>query len=347
MKIPIVAVCGATASGKTALGIYIAQKFNGEVISCDSMQIYKGLDIGTAKPNTAEMCGVVHHMIDVVNPEENFSVGEFCSAVHKLIEDISSRNKLPVLVGGTGLYIDNTVYNTSFVAPKRDENITRELMEIYEKEGAAALFEILKKEDPEQAAKLHENDAKRVCRAIEIVRACGKTRAELDDESKCNDSPYDCLWLAIDMDRNILYDRINQRVDEMIKDGLIEETIREVFPKRKILVTAIKANQYIPVIIFSDTTSHYVGYAVRYFSACRRNISAYLPFCAISSSWLPDSISFPSANIRILSAIRVVDSLWEINTTVLSFAYSSMVWFSSYSAAGSSADDGSSIMIRS
>ena len=252
MKIPIVAVCGATASGKTALGIYIAQKFNGEVISCDSMQIYKGLDIGTAKPSREEMCGIVHHMIDVVNPEENFSVGEFCSEAHKLIKDISSRNKLPVLVGGTGLYMDNTIYKTSFVAPKRDENITRELMEICEKEGAAALFEILKKEDPKQAAKLHENDIKRVCRAIETVRVCGKTRLELDDESKCGDSPYDCLWLAIDMDREKLYDRINQRVDLMIKDGLIEETKREVFPKRKTLGTAIKAIGYKEIVWYLE-----------------------------------------------------------------------------------------------
>lgn len=252
MKIPIITVCGATASGKTALGIYIAKRFNGEVISCDSMQIYKGLDIGTAKPTAEEMDGVVHHMIDVINPEENFSVGEFCSAAHRLIEDISSRNKIPVLVGGTGLYIDNTVYNTSFVAPKRDENITRELMEIYEKEGAAALFEILKKEDPEQAAKLHENDAKRVCRAIETVRACGKTRAELDEISKSGDSPYDCLWLAIDMDRNTLYDRINQRVEKMIEDGLVEETIKEVFPKRKTLGTAIKAIGYKEIVWYLE-----------------------------------------------------------------------------------------------
>lgn len=251
MKIPIVAVCGATASGKTALGIYIAQKFNGEIISCDSMQIYKGLDIGTAKPSKEEMCGIVHHMIDVISPEEDYSVGEFCSAAHALIKDITKRNKLPVLVGGTGLYMDNTVNNTVFVAPKRDENITRELMEIAEKEGCDALYEILLREDPVQAGKLHKNDVKRVSRAIETVRTSGKTRMELDEESR-NESPYDCLWLAIDMERELLYDRINRRVDKMLSEGLIEETVKEIFPKRKSLGTAMQAIGYKEIVWFLE-----------------------------------------------------------------------------------------------
>lgn len=252
MKIPIVAVCGATASGKTALGIYIAKKFNGEIISCDSMQIYKGLDIGTAKPTKEEMDGIVHHMIDVVSPETDFSVGDFCESAHRLIKDIHKRGKLPVLVGGTGLYLDNTVNNTNFVAPKRDEDITKELMEIAEREGNRALYEILKKEDPVQAQKLHENDVKRVCRAIETVRASGKTRAELDKESKKNTSPYDCVYLAIDMERELLYERINRRVDKMLEDGLTEETKREIYPKRKILGTAMQAIGYKEIVWYLE-----------------------------------------------------------------------------------------------
>lgn len=244
MKIPIVAVVGATASGKTALGIEIAKRFDGEVVSCDSMQIYKNLDIGTAKPTKDEMQGIVHHMLDIAEPDENFSVGKFCMAAHKVIEEIHSRGKLPVLVGGTGLYIDNIVFETKFGAAPRDEKLSEDLL-CYAKENSnEALFAILQKEDPEAAKKLHPNDLKRVIRAIETVRTSRKTRSQLDFESRSSPSKYDCLYLAIDMEREILYSRINARVDIMLSQELEKETLKYVYPLRKKSLTALQAIGY-------------------------------------------------------------------------------------------------------
>lgn len=248
----IVAVVGATASGKTALGIQIARAFNGEVVSCDSMQIYKGLDIGTAKPDSSELSAVVHHMIDIVPPTEEYSVERFCAQARECIDDIISRGKLPVLVGGTGLYTDNLIYGTSFSAPVRDEALTAELEAFAKENGNDELFKILEKEDPEKAKTLHPNDVKRVIRAIETVRTTGKTRAELDGESRPSESPYDCLWFMIDMDRDILYKRIDTRVDIMMKNGLVEETIREVYPKRDKMKTALQAIGYKEVMWYLD-----------------------------------------------------------------------------------------------
>ena len=176
-KIPLVIVAGATASGKTGLGIALAEKFDGEVISCDSMQVYKNLSIGTAKPTKEETGNIPHHMIDVAEPWEEFSVERYCSMAHGIIRDIHNRGKLPIMVGGTGLYADNTVYATTFSAPKRDDKLSHELIRYAEENGNEALFEILLAEDPEAAKILHPNDIKRVVRAIETVRTTGKTRS--------------------------------------------------------------------------------------------------------------------------------------------------------------------------
>ena len=243
-KIPLVIVAGPTASGKTALGIQLAKKFNGEVISADSMQIYKNLDIGTAKPSTDEMDGIVHHMIDIVDPQEAFSVERYCYCAKKVIADIHSRGKLPIMVGGTGLYIDNTVLETSFSAPKRDEALTNELRLFAEENGNEALYEILRKEDPQKAATLHPNDVKRVIRAIETVRSTGKTRSALDGESRPSQSSYNCLYMAIDMDRDALYQRIESRVDIMIDNGLENEVRDCILPNRKQMTTALAAIGY-------------------------------------------------------------------------------------------------------
>ncbi len=243
-KIPLVIVAGATASGKTSLGIELAKKYNGEVISCDSMQIYKNLDIGTAKPTKEEMGEIRHHMIDIVPPTVSFSVERYCSLAKEAIEDICKRGKLPIMVGGTGLYADNTVYATTFSAPKRDEALSDELMRFAEENGNEALLEILRKEDPEKAKTLHPNDVKRIIRAIETVRATGKTRAELDRESRPEESPYNYLYMAIDMDRSILYNRIDKRVDIMLKDGLLEEVKKYILPDLKNISTALTAIGY-------------------------------------------------------------------------------------------------------
>ncbi len=251
-KISIVSVVGATASGKTSLGIEIAKRFNGEVVSCDSMQIYKTLDIATAKPTALEMLDVPHHMINIINPEEEFSVERFCTMAHSVIENIYSRGKLPVLVGGTGLYIDNTVMKTSFSAPKRDDVLSDELYRYAEENGSDALFEILLREDAGAAKKLHPNDLKRVIRAIETVRTTGKTRTQIDSESRNKEDFYDCLWLAIDMERDRLYERINQRVDIMLEKGLLEETKKYVYPIKNTSSTALQAIGYREVLMYLD-----------------------------------------------------------------------------------------------
>lgn len=243
-KIPLVIVAGATASGKTGLGIALAEKFNGEVISCDSMQIYKDLSIGTAKPAREEMGGIPHHMIDVAEPWEEFSVERYCFMVHGIIRDIHSRGKLPIMVGGTGLYADNTVFATTFSAPKRDEKLSSELTRYAEENGNEALFEILEKEDPDAAKTLHPNDVKRVVRAIETRRTTGKTRSQLNLESRPEESPYDYIYLAIDMDRELLYQRIDKRVDIMLEDGLLNEVREFVLPNLSRMSTAAAAIGY-------------------------------------------------------------------------------------------------------
>lgn len=237
-------VAGATASGKTALGIELAKEFDGEIISCDSMQIYENLDIGTAKPDKEEMKGVVHHMLDIVPPTEEFSVERYCTMAKDIIKDIYSRGKLPIMVGGTGLYADNTVLGTEFSAPKRDACLSEELLEYAKAHGNEALFELLKKEDPEKAASLHPNDVKRVIRAIETVRTTGKTRGELDRESRPLSSPYDYVYMAIDMDRAVLYGRIDRRVDIMLENGLLDEVRKYILPHLKDIKTAMTAIGY-------------------------------------------------------------------------------------------------------
>ena len=247
-KIPLLVVAGATASGKTSLSIALAEKFGGEVISCDSMQIYKNLDIGTAKPTTEEMGDIPHHLLDVAEAWEEFSVERYCTLAHEAIRDVFSRGKLPILAGGTGLYRDNTIYATSFSAPKRDEELSGELMLFARENGNEALFEILKKEDPSAAEKLHPNDVKRVIRAIETKRTTGHTRREIDEKSRPDESPYEYIYLAIDMPRDMLYERIEKRVDIMIEDGLLDEVKTFVLPDLSRMTTAAMAIGYREVV---------------------------------------------------------------------------------------------------
>lgn len=247
-KIPLVIVAGATASGKTSLGIELAKALDGEIISCDSMQIYKNLDIGTAKPSKEEMDGIPHHMIDIAEPWEDFSVERYCRMAHDIIRDIHSRGKLPIMVGGTGLYADNTVYATVFTAPKRDGEISARLAQFAQENTNLALFEILKKEDPAAAEKLHPNDVKRVIRAIETKRTTGKTRGELDLQSRPSESPYNYIYMAIDMDRALLYERIDKRVDIMLESGLLKEVETHILPDLPRMSTAAMAIGYREIV---------------------------------------------------------------------------------------------------
>lgn len=219
--IPAVVVAGATASGKTALSVELAKRLDGEVVSCDSMQIYKGMDIGTAKPTEEEKQGIPHHMIDILEPCESFSAAEFCAMARAVIKDIDARGKLPILTGGTGLYIDSLINNIDFAPETDKQDIRSELYELAEKEGNEAVYELLIRLDPEYAKTVHPNNLKRVIRAIEFFRTTGMTVTEHNALPK---TPiYQYVYFCIDWDRDILYSRINERVDRMIADGLEEE----------------------------------------------------------------------------------------------------------------------------
>ena len=223
-KIPLVVVAGATASGKTSLAIQIAKEFNGEVVSADSMQIYKFMDIGTAKPTKEEMDGVVHHMIDIVTPDINFSVAEYCSMAHSVIKDINERGKLPILAGGTGLYINSVVNDVKFEEAEQNEALRLELEDYAKTKGAEALHRILEESDPVSADKIHANNIKRVIRAIEVFRTTGEKLSEHNEKSKEIISRYSPIMMEILWDREELYERIDRRVDIMIEQGLETET---------------------------------------------------------------------------------------------------------------------------
>lgn len=220
MNDKIIAVAGPTASGKSALALELCKRLDGELISLDSMQIYRGLDIGTAKPTKAEQAEVRHHMIDICEPTENFSAAEFAERAHKVIADVRSRGKRAVLCGGTGLYLDTVIGRLDFGEIESDEKLRGELIAFAEKNGADALHERLRGIDPQAAEKIHKNNVRRVARAIEIYELTGKTKTEHDREA-ISDSPYESLIIGLDYDdREVLYSRINRRVDAMIEAGL-------------------------------------------------------------------------------------------------------------------------------
>ena len=225
----IVAVVGSTASGKTALAVELARRYGGEVVSCDSMQLYRGMDIGTAKPDEAERRGVLHHLFDIVDPVAggSYSCADYVRDARAAVEDILSRGRLPILCGGTGLYLDAFLRGGSFEVTDTDPTLRAALMDLCEREGAEALHAHLAELDPESAATIHPNNVKRVIRAIEICRTTGQTKSELDRRSRLADSPYNALVIGLGYrDRAILYDRIDRRVDAMLAAGLVEETRR-------------------------------------------------------------------------------------------------------------------------
>ena len=223
-KIPLVVVAGPTASGKTAAAIHICQHFNGEVVSADSMQIYKYLSVGTAKPDEEEKAGIPHHLMDFLEPSQPFSVAEYVQLAKEAIADIHRRGKLPVVVGGTGLYIDSLIYNIQFSESDSDPKLREELQQYAAEHGIAALWNILKEKDPEAADNIHPNNVGRVVRAIEMIELTGKTKTQQLEESRREPCPYDVLYLALNYrDRQTLYDRINLRVNIMLEQGLESE----------------------------------------------------------------------------------------------------------------------------
>ena len=213
-------ISGPTASGKTALSVECAKRLNGEIVSADALLVYKGLNIGTAKPSKGEMGGIPHYMIDVVAPTESFSVSDYERLALPILEDIISRGKVPVLVGGTSFYLDALLYKRTLGGAPADEGVRKKYEAIFEREGKEALFSLLQEIDPASAEVLHPNDKKRVIRALEIYELTGKRKSEQHDE-RIPRLPV--LAVGVDYPREALYARIDARVDEMIKSGLVEE----------------------------------------------------------------------------------------------------------------------------
>lgn len=230
--IKIISIVGPTASGKTALSIKLAKEFNGEIISADSMQIYKGMHIATAKPDIDEMQGIRHHLIYFLPCDKSYSVADFVNDASRCVNDIISRGKLPFLVGGTGLYVDSFLNNISFGEQVRDDKLTKELYSLYEEKGVNCLLEMLDEFDHESAERLkNEINVKRIIRAIEFYKTSGITISEQNRRSKAVLSPYNPIKIGIKFeDRQKLYDRINYRVDCMMEKGLLQEA-QEVLSK--------------------------------------------------------------------------------------------------------------------
>lgn len=225
-KIPVLVIAGPTASGKTALSIELAKKLNGEIVSADSMQIYKYMDIGTAKPDMAERAGIPHHMLDIVEPSQEYSVAQYTEAARCCMKEIASRGHLPIVVGGTGLYISSLVENIRYEETAPDVSLHMELEAFVAEHGAEALHRRLQVCDPEAASQIHANNVKRVLRAIEMKETTGLTLAERNLRSKSGPHEFSFTVYAIDTDRAALYERIDRRVDRMAEDGLVEEVRR-------------------------------------------------------------------------------------------------------------------------
>lgn len=223
----MICIAGPTASGKTALSIALAKTLGGEIVSCDSMQVYRHLDIGSAKPTLSEREGIPHHMIDVCDPGEDFSVSRYCRMATPIVEDILARGRTAIVVGGTGLYMDALVKGNDF-APYPSTGRREELEKLAKEKGIQAVIDMLEKVDPESAMRLHPADEKRIIRAMEVYLETGKTITEHDRMTREQPPRFSPLWFGLDDEkRSTLYDRINRRVDGMLRDGLLDE-IREL-----------------------------------------------------------------------------------------------------------------------
>ena len=226
MKHKLIAIVGPTASGKTRLSVELAKELGGEIISFDSMQIYRGMDIGTAKPTMEERQGIVHHMLDIADPREDYSVSRFVEEADKLLQELLSQGKTVILVGGTGLYIDSLMKGLEF-APLPESGVRQELTRIAQEQGIEVLMDKLRAVDPESAERIHPSNQKRVIRALEIYLESGKTMTQHNLETQQRPPKYEPLWIGLDyVNREALYARINRRVDLMVEQGLLEELQR-------------------------------------------------------------------------------------------------------------------------
>ena len=246
-KPKVIVICGPTASGKTALSIELAKKINGEIISSDSMQIYKDMNIGTAKPSKEEMQGIQHYLLDFVEPNKRYSVADFKKDAEKAIEEILQKGKIPIIVGGTGLYVDSLIYGIEYQDIQFDEQYRKKLENRVEQEGLEKLYNEAKEIDPQAMEKISQNDQKRILRVLEIYKATGKNKTEQEADSRKNGVKYDYKVFAINMDREKLYERINKRVDIMIEQGLIEE-VENLLKKYNEFPTAMQGLGYKEVV---------------------------------------------------------------------------------------------------
>lgn len=226
MKQPLIVLTGPTAVGKTSLSISLAKAVNGEIISADSMQVYKKMDIGSAKIRSEEMQGIPHYLVDVLEPEEEFHIVKFQQMAKKAMEDIYSRGKIPILVGGTGFYIQAVTKDIDFTEAQQENDYRKELEALAEEKGGEHLHEMLRKVDPVSADAIHAHNVKRVIRALEFYNQNGSPISAHNEEQKQHESPYNLAYFVLNMPRELLYERIDLRVDQMMKEGLLEEVSR-------------------------------------------------------------------------------------------------------------------------
>ncbi len=248
MKKPkVIVICGPTASGKTKLSIELAKTIDGEIVSCDSMQIYKDMNIGTAKVTKEEAQGVKHYLVDFISPDQRYSVANYKKDATNAIEEILKKGKVPIVVGGTGLYVDSLIYNIDYAEIETDLEYRKKLEKIANTEGLDRLYEMAKKIDEKATLAISCNDKKRIIRILEIYHSTGRTKTEQEIESRKNEVPYNYIVFAINMDREKLYDRINRRVNIMLEEGLIEE-VELLLKKYKEFPTAMQGLGYKEVI---------------------------------------------------------------------------------------------------
>ncbi len=250
-KEKVVVICGPTASGKTALSIELAKKINGEIISSDSMQIYKDMTIGTAKPTVEEMQGIKHYLIDFVSPDERYSVADYKRDAKKAIKEIIKKGKTPIIVGGTGLYVDSLIYEIEYPNIEFDEQYRESLEKQVEEKGLEELYKKAKEIDPQAIEKISKNDKKRILRILEIYHATGQNKTEQEKKSREKEVEYDYKVYALNWEREKLYERIDKRVDIMIEQGLIEE-VKEVYNKYEKFPTAMQGLGYKEVVQYLE-----------------------------------------------------------------------------------------------
>lgn len=250
-KPKVIVICGPTASGKTALSIELAKKINGEIVSADSMQIYKDMDIGTAKPSIEEMQYIKHYLLDFVSPDERYSVAQYKKDAKNAIKEIIAKGKTPIIVGGTGLYVDSLIYEIEYNDIELDENYRKELEYLIDIKGLEELYKKAVEIDPVAMEKISQNDKKRIMRILEIYKATGKTKTEQEIESRKNPVEYDYKVFAINWDREKLYQRINKRVDIMVEQGLIKE-VENIVKKYNKFPTAMQGLGYKEIVQYIE-----------------------------------------------------------------------------------------------